>query len=127
MALRHVLRPDLALLGGDAERRIRGAVAFVSVSSLDDLEEEPLAVVAAVELEVFAPIVAIIEDVFRPHPVGEIGVETEAGFEVAIVVWRDRQRLEAPRPQGIGRGENVITGEGNMLHARAEAFRDEVP
>src|SRR5690606_32414272 len=62
LAARHALRPDGALLGGDAELGVLGAVAFVAAAALDDLEEEALAEIAAVELEIFAGLVPVVKD-----------------------------------------------------------------
>ena len=119
------LRAQVALLGGDAERGVRGAVAAVAAAALDDLEEEALAEVRAVELEILAVLVAVVEDVQRPQPVGEVGVEAEARLDVVVVVGRDRQRLEAVGGQRRRGGEDVARGEGEVLDGGAERLGDE--
>jgi hypothetical protein len=53
----------VAPLRGDPEGRVRGALAAVAAAALDDLEEEALAEVRDVELEVFAVLVSVIKDV----------------------------------------------------------------
>ena len=57
-----------ALLGGNTEWRIRRPVSSVSVSPLDDLEEEPVAVGPAVKLKIFSLLVAVIEDAQGAQP-----------------------------------------------------------
>ena len=84
--LRHPLRPQMTLLGGDAELGIGGAIAAIDATALDDLEEEALAEVLAVELEIFAVVVAVVEDVFAAQPFEEIGFEAEARFQIILIV-----------------------------------------
>ena len=83
-----------ALLRGNTEWRVRRPVAG-SRSPLDDLEEEAFAVGPAVELEILAVLVAVIEDVQGCSRALRSGVEAEAGFEVIVVIPRDRQRCKA--------------------------------
>ena len=105
----HAFRPDGALLGGDAELRVGGAIAAITAAPLDDLEEEALAVVRAVELEIFAAVgVAVVEDVLLTQPVGEVRVEAEAGLDVVIIVARDLQRPEAGGAQRYRGDEDIV-------------------
>src|SRR3546814_10004550 len=94
--------------------------------ALHDLEEEALAEIGAVELEVLARLVAVVEDVLRAQPRRELGGEVETGLQVVVVVVRDLERPEAQPLQRRGGGEDVTTGKGNVLDARPEAFGDEM-
>lgn len=60
---------------------------------------------AAVELEIFAMLVTIIEDIVRLQPLRQFRIEAEARFDIAIVVRRDFQRREAILLKGRGGGK----------------------
>ena len=62
-----------ASLGGDAEGGVGRAIAAIAAAALDDFEEEAFAEGRAVELEILAVLVAIVENV----------VGAAAGSEVA--------------------------------------------
>src|SRR5690606_5836506 len=124
--LRHSFRPDFTLLRGDAEGSIGRAVACIAVLALDDFEEEAFTVVAAVELKILPLVVAVIKDVFGFQPCDEIASGSETRFQIIIVIRRDFQGLEATRPQSAGRGEDIVAGESEMLHARAKALGNEM-
>src|SRR3546814_14168915 len=89
---RHALGRDGPFLRGDAEGRIGAAIAAIAASALDDLEEEALAEGGAVELEVLAHLVAVVEHVFRAQPLGEVRGPAEPGLEVVVVVRGDLAR-----------------------------------
>ncbi len=57
-----VFRPEMPFLRGNPEGGIRRAIAVVA-AALHDLEEKALAVIRAVDLEVFALGIAVVEDV----------------------------------------------------------------
>ena len=69
----------------------------VAAAPLDDLEDEALAEGGGVELEKFAVLVAVVEDVAAAQAVGEVRLQAEARLDVVVVVRRDLQRLEAVR------------------------------
>src|SRR3546814_3493849 len=94
--------------------------------ALHDLEEEALAEIGAVELEVLARLVAVVEDVLRAQPRRELGGEVETGLQVVVVVVRELERPESQPPQRRGGGKDVTTGKSNVLDARPEAFGDEL-
>ena len=71
--------------GGDAEDRVGRTIAAIA-PALDDLEEEALVIGGAVELEIFAVLVAVVEDIVCLEPLGEGRIEAEAGLQVVIVV-----------------------------------------
>src|SRR3546814_8369069 len=116
---------DAALLGGDAEGGIRRAVAVIA-AALDDLEEKAVAVIRAVDLEILARGIAVVEDVLGAQPVDEVGFETEAGLDVVVIVRRDRQRPEAVLFQRGDGGEDVAAGKGQMLPGGTEALGNEM-
>jgi len=57
----------------DAEDGVRRAIAAIA-AALDDLEEEAFAIGRAVELEIFAMLVAIVENIMCLQALGEIRV-----------------------------------------------------
>src|SRR5690606_23829187 len=95
------------------------AIAPVAVT-LDDLEEEAFCKCAAVELEILAMLVAVIEDICRLQPFRQGRIEAEAGLDIAVIVRRDRQWPEAVRRQRLRGLKNVVRAEGQVLDARAE-------
>src|SRR3546814_15600062 len=95
-------------------------MAPVAAPALHDLEEEALAEIGAVELEVLARLVAVVEDVLRAQPRRELGGEVETGLQVVVVVVRDLERPEAQPLQRRGGGEDVTTGTGKVLDAQPE-------
>src|SRR5262245_62076140 len=82
--LRQPLRGQQASLRGDAEGGVHGAVTGVSSAALDDLEEEAVAEGAAVDLEIFSLVVAVVEDARGSQLVGKIRLQPEAGLQVVI-------------------------------------------
>src|SRR3546814_10243632 len=95
------------LLRGDPERRVGAAIAPVAAPALHDLEEEALAEMGAVELEVLARLVAVVEDVLRAQPRRALGGEVETGLQVVEVGVRDLERPEAQPLQRRGGGDDV--------------------
>src|SRR3546814_17997784 len=67
--------------------------------ALHDLEEEALAEIGAVELEVLARLVAVVEDVLRAQPRRELGGEVETGLQVVVVVVRDLEVSSGRKPR----------------------------
>src|SRR3546814_17342429 len=94
--------------------------------ALHDLEEEALAEIGAVELEVLARLVAVVEDVLRAQPRRELGGEVETGLQVVVGVVRDLERPEAQHVQRRGGGEDGTNDTGNVLDARPADLCDEM-
>lgn len=115
---RHAGRPGGAALGGGAEGRVGGAVAGIVAAPLDDLEEQAFAEGAPVELEEFPAPVAVIHDAAGLQARQQVRVEAETGVEVVIVVRADVEHREAAFGQCGGGGEDVVGGEGDVLHGR---------
>src|SRR6185437_1064191 len=77
-----------ARLRAEPDRRVDGAEADIA-APLDDLQEEQVLEAPGVELEVFAALVLVVEDVARLQPLEQLGVEVEARREIVVVVFRD--------------------------------------
>ena len=107
----------MALLSGDPERRIGRAVALVSATPLDDLEDKAFAPVGRIELEILAMLVAVVENVFGAKAIRQFRLQAEACLHIVVIVGRKHQRLEPIRFQDPGGGKDVVGGEGHMLHA----------
>lgn len=90
----HALRANMAFLGSDPKNGIRSSISPVT-APLDDLEEETLAIIGTIELEILAVFIAVIENIGRFQPVGQIGIKPETRFDVIIVIRRDFQRRKA--------------------------------
>src|SRR3546814_19027089 len=91
--------------------------------ALHDLEEEALAEIGAVELEVLARLVAVVEDVLRAQPRRELRGEVETGLQVGVVAVRDLGPPEAQPLRRRGGGEDVPTGKGNTIGTAAGRSR----
>src|SRR3546814_12875858 len=74
---------------------------------------EALAEGGAVELEILAHLVTVVEHVFRAQPFGEVGGQAEAGLEVVVIVRGD---LERPESQPLQRRRDRKSTRLNSSH-----------
>src|SRR5690606_33967383 len=80
---RHARRAHVAPQRRNAEDGIGRAISLVA-SPLHDFEKEALIVGGAVELEIFAALVAVIKHVRGLEPVGEFRIEAEPRFQIVV-------------------------------------------
>src|SRR6266536_983498 len=83
---------------------------------LHDLEKELILESLGVELKVLRAAVAVVEDVAGLEPPDLLGREVGARLEVVIIVFRDRQQLQAVGAKAIRRGKNVVARERDVLN-----------
>lgn len=125
---RHSRWSGKALLRRDSVGRVCRPVADVAAAALDHLEEQPVRAVHRVEPEkAAAGIILIIKDLSRPEPGHQRRVKSEPSRDVVKVVGADRQRYKTARGQRRGAAENIIAGEGDVLHRSTKAVGDELP
>jgi hypothetical protein len=115
------------MLRGNAERRIRRAVAVIAFAPFNDLEEKAIAVIRTEKLEVFSGVIAIIEDTGRPKPIAECRIEIEPGSVVVVVVVGNDKRSKAAARQSFRGNEDVPSGGCDWLQCCSESFRGELP
>src|SRR5215213_11145098 len=111
-------------LGSEPDRRVDGAEAGI-VPPLDDLEEEAVVERARVDLEVLGRAVAVVEDLAFSEARDRLRGEVGAGLEVVVVVFRDRQEIDAAFAQPADGREDVVGRERDVLDAGAEQFVEE--
>src|SRR4051812_37567810 len=87
-------RLGFAALGGEPDRGVHGAEASVA-AALDDLEEEQIGEASRIGLQIFAALVAIIENAVLAQHVELLGRQVRARFQVVVIIFRDRQQLDA--------------------------------
>src|SRR5215207_11222789 len=111
-------------LGSEPDRRVDGAEAGI-VPPLDDLEEEAVVERARVDLEVLGRAVAVVEDLAFSEARDRLRREVGAGLEVVVVIFRDRQEIDAVFAQPADGREDVVGRERDVLDAGAEQLVEE--
>src|SRR5215208_4374127 len=111
-------------LGSEPDRRVDGAEAGI-VPPLDDLKEEAAVERARVDLEVLGRAVAVVEDLAFGEARDRLRREIGAGLEVVVVVFRDRQEIDAVLAQSADGREDVVGRERDVLDAGAEQLVEE--
>src|SRR5215217_82344 len=100
-------------LRGGAHGGVDLPVPVVAADSLDDLEEQPVAEHAGVEVEQLAAgLVAVVQDAERSHGLQQRRVQLPAGVQVLVVVRWDRQDRQRPLPHATPVREDVAAAEG---------------
>ena len=61
-------------------------------AALNDFEEETFAIGRAIELEIFAVIVSIVENIMCLQTIGEGRLQAESRLEIVVILGRDHQR-----------------------------------
>ena len=87
---------------------------------IHNLEEEALAEGAGVDLEIFSAAVAVVKNVVGAQRVDPLEREVGLGFEIVVIILRDRQEVDAVRLEPRNCRGEIGGGEGDVLDARAE-------
>src|SRR6516162_11722765 len=111
-------------LRGEANGRIGGAKDSVA-APLHDLEKESAVEIPGVSLEVLAVALAVVEHVIGPQAPERIGRQVDAGVEIVIVVFRDRQQVDAARAQALDGRKDIVGRKSDVLDAGAEQVIEE--
>src|SRR5262245_15861319 len=98
----------------EADRGICGAEAGVG-APLDKLEEKSAVEGLGVDLEIFSRALTVVEHVVGAQPVERPRLQVDAGLEIVVVVFRDRQEFDSSCPQPLGRCKDVACGKSDML------------
>src|SRR5262245_56564735 len=107
-----------------ADGRIDGAKSLIS-APLHDFEKEQILETPGIELQVFAALVLVVEDVVRLQQFQPRGIEIDARFEIVVVVLRNRQGLDAVGFQPRRRTEDVTCRKRDVLNPRTEILVEE--
>ncbi|MNT83475.1 hypothetical protein D3C72_2233460 [compost metagenome] len=71
---------------GNTEGRVHRAITAIGPTPFDDFEEETLAEGAAVDLEIFAIVVAVIKNARGPQRIGKLRLQPETGFQIIVII-----------------------------------------
>ena len=112
-------------LCGEADRGVGGAVSLVAALPLHDLEEEAIGEGLGIELEVLAGVVPVVKQARCPEPVEELRRKTEPALRGRRSSCRARRAPRCRAPAEARRREDIGAREGDVLHPRAEEFREE--
>jgi hypothetical protein len=88
--------------------RCIGRAISIIITTLNHFEEHALGDGAAVKLEIFPLVIAIIEDVVSGQPLDQCGIERKAGFDVLIIVRSDVECRQSGGTGGVCGCEDII-------------------